>query len=392
MPLADSSRAIGAVTSLLTERIENLTSHNVTVGRPEPPSANGGLANPRLNLFLYEALFDPHLKNTALDAGQEPPLWLVLRYLVTPFDDTGESDTAGAFRVLGDGLRALQGLAHLPLTGLQPADQTALDPNPERLKVTFNESPASLLSSLMQGTDEKYRFSMTFEVRPVMIATVAPASYSLLIGIDYTGAPPGERGDGGLALSVEPTLGPMIERVAPSSFKPGDAPVRIEGQDLGLEGLEVRLGPVLLPLQRDAAGHTVFDPSAAALDGDSISAGSHPLSVVRTLATGRVRASNLSVVSLLPELTAASRVAAGSELDLRGLLLGGDADDVIVALYSDGVTVRSYDDVVDAPGAPPAQTRRRVRLGAEPVPAGSYRVLVRVNGQQARESPEVVFP
>lgn len=391
MPLADSSRAIGAVTALLTERIEALTSHNVTVGRPEPPSANGGLENPRLNLFLYEAMFDPHLRNAPLDDGQEPPLWLVLRYLVTPFDETGESDTAAAFRVLGDGLRALQAIALVPVTGLQPEDQTALDANPQRLKVTFNEAPATLLSSLMQGTDEKYRFSLAFEIRPVMIAPLAPASYALLIGVDYTAVPPAERPDGGRAIGVEPTLGPIIERVTPVSFKPGDPPALIEGQDLELEGLEVRLGPVLLPLDRDAAGRTVFDPTTALLSGDAISAGSHPLSVVRTLATGRTRASNLAVVNLLPELTAATRVQGQDELELTGLLLGGDADDAIVALYREGVTIASYDDVVDAPGTAPAQTRRRVRLGTAP-PGGTYRVLLRVNGRQARESPEVTFP
>ena len=129
MPLADSSRAIGAVTGLLTERIEALTSHNVTVGR-RSRRAPTALANPRLNLFLYEALFDPHLKNTPLGEGEEPPLWLVLRYLVTPFDDTGESDTADAFGVLGDGLRALQAVAHLPVTRLQPGPERHSSPTP----------------------------------------------------------------------------------------------------------------------------------------------------------------------------------------------------------------------------------------------------------------------
>ena len=42
MPLADSSRAIGAVTGLLAGRLELLTGDNVTIGRPEPPSTNGG--------------------------------------------------------------------------------------------------------------------------------------------------------------------------------------------------------------------------------------------------------------------------------------------------------------------------------------------------------------
>jgi hypothetical protein len=394
MPLADSSRAIGAVTTLLSDRIEGITSHNVTVGRPEPPSANGGLSNPRLNLFLYEALFDATLRNTPLDDGQDAPLWLVLRFLLTPFDSAGESDTALAFGVLGDGLRALHQVAYLPLTGLQPTDLAALDVNPERLKVTFTESPASLLTSLMQGSEDRYRFSMSFEVRPIMIAPATPASYALLVGVDYTAPPPGTRGDRGLGITVEPTLGPVIERVVPASFKPGDPAVRIEGEDLDLEGLEVRLGPVTLPLGRDAARSRVFDPTVAALAGDAISAGSHALSVARPLPGGRTRSSNLAVVDLLPELTTVAHDAAAGELALQGRLLGRAGDDVIVALYRDGVTVRAFDDVFDpdVSPAPAPQTRRRVRLGTPPIPAGTYRVLLRVNGRQARESPELVLP
>jgi hypothetical protein len=399
MALADSSRSIGAVTGLLTERLENLTTHNVTVGRPEPPAANGGMVNPRLNLFLYEAPFDPHLRNTPLDEGQEPPLWLVLRYLVTPFDEDGESDTADAFRILGDGLRALQALAYLPLAGLSPEDQTALDPNPEHLRVTFNEASAELLAKLMQGSDERYRFSMTFEVRPVMIAPVATPSYGLLVGVDYSAPPPGTREDSGLGLTIEPTLGPIVERVEPAAFKPGDPPVRVIGQDLGIEGLEVELGTVVLPLTAAPDGAPVFEPAADALTGDAISAGSHGLALAWTLPSGRRRRSNLVVVALLPELTGVTHLPADplvpedvAQLELAGNLLGGDADDVVVALYRDGVTVSAYDEVADAEGDPPPQTLRRVALSGAPLEAGDYRVVLRVNGQQARESPEVTIP
>jgi hypothetical protein len=387
MPLADSSRAIGAVTTLLATRLELLTDHNVTIGRPEPPSENGAINNPRLNLFLYEALFDSHLRNTPLDDGQPAPLWLVLKYLMTPFDEDGESDTAGAFAVLGDGLRTLHANAVLPATGLQAVDQAALDPNPQRMRVTFNEAPASLLSSLMQGTDEKYRFSVAFEVRPVMIAPAPAGDYALLIGVDYTagGAP---AANGGVALAVEPTLGPTIDRVVPTTFTPGDPPVRIEGSDLHLAGLQVQLGPATLPLVRHADGSTTFNPTTAALGGGVISAGSHGLAVARTLPNGRIRRSNLAVVNLLPRLSAAALDQ--DELDLQGRQLGTQEDDAIVALYQDGATVRLYEEVADAAG--PAQTHRRVTLPPPAPPGGTYRVLLRVNGQQARQSPEVTLP
>jgi hypothetical protein len=395
MPLADSSRAIGAVTSLLTARLENLSSHNVTVGRPEPPS-NGadGINNPRLNLFLYEAEFDPHMKNTALDDGQEPPLWLVLRYLLTPFDDHGDSDTAASFRVLGDGLRALQSLGYLPLGGLSADDLNALKPNPERLKVTFQEASLDLLSKLMQGTDERYRFSMAFEVRPVMIAPSAPPEYSLLIGVDYTAPPPGIRADEGRALFIEPSMGPVIERVEPETFKADDPPVTLIGESLGVSGLKVQLGPVELPLVLSPEGVPQFNPTQAAIDGSRISAGSHALSVFGTLPSGRKRSSNLVVVGILPDLATVRHIPAGPELELTGFHLGADRDDVQVALYKDGAVVRAFDDVKDPPGPPPpqAQSKKRVKLSAPAVPSGTYRVILRVNGLQARRSPEVVIP
>jgi hypothetical protein len=403
VPFADSSRAIGAVTQLLVDRIVGITKHNVTVGRSEPPSGSSSISNPRLNLFLFEAQFDPHLRNVALDEGQEPPLWLVLRFLITPFDDDGESDTAAAHRILGDGLRALQSVAYVPLAGLSPQDMAALKPNPEPLKISFHETSVDLLSKLMQGTDEKYRFSMAFEIRPIMIAPASPAAYSLLIGVDYTQQPAAERADLGQNLVVEPSLGPVIESVSPTDFQAGDAPVRLEGQDLEASGIKVQLGPVELPLDFDGSGRPQFNPSKAKLDGASISAGSHPLTVFRTLPGSKKRRSNMLVANLLPHLGSVVRVAPANagelpELELSGFHLGGTGDDVVVALYQSGDVLRSFDHVTDAPpsstgaAAPPAQTKRRVKLTSPPIPAGKYNVIVRVNGQQARQSPEVMLP
>ena len=79
MALADTAKAIGAVTDAISQRLGTKTGLAVTVGRPEPtlPVTSGD----RLNLFLYEIQFDASLKNVSLDEGQRPPLWLVLKYL-----------------------------------------------------------------------------------------------------------------------------------------------------------------------------------------------------------------------------------------------------------------------------------------------------------------------
>ena len=354
MPLADSSRAIGAVTGLLSERIEQITSHNVTVGRPEPPSANGGgLNNPRLNLFLYEALFDPHLKNTPLDDGQDAPLWLLLRYPLTPFDSTGQSDTTGAYSILGDGLRALNELAYAPprASSRRPRRPGS---NPERLKVTFTEAAASLLSSLMQGSQERYRFSMAFEVRPVIIAPATPASYALLVGVDYTVRRPRSAPTRAWASRSRPRSGPP----STGSRRPGSSPVTrrcgsraasstskgSRRSSAGCSSRSTGTPPGTTRTIRRPASSTATRSPPAATAGAVPHPGLRPYPLRQP---GRRRPP--------PEIAAVSHVAAQSEIDLQGLRLGGAADDVVVALYRDGATVRSYHDVVDAPGSPPAR-------------------------------------
>src|SRR5712692_7682350 len=204
MALAKTGKAIGAVTDAISERLKSSTGLHISVGRPEPPGNVG--AGGRLNLFLYEAQFDASLKNVPLDEGQCPPLWLVLKYLLTAFDDDGKtSDTIGAYENLGEGIRALQELSLLPLTpGLPAPLLKALSDNPEDLTITFDEASTDLLSKVMQGSDEKYRLSIGFQVRPVMIAAAELPSYSLLVGVDYTTVPvtPVVEGDEGKAIHI----------------------------------------------------------------------------------------------------------------------------------------------------------------------------------------------
>ena len=78
-------------------------------------------------------------------------------------------------------------------------------------------------------------------------------------------------------------------------------------------------------------------------------------------------------------------------LDLEGFLLGKESDDVFVALYQAGQTVRLFDTFAEILPAPPAQTQLRVQI-TDAVPPGNYRVILRVNTQQAQNSPEGTLP
>ena len=167
--------AIGAVTRLLQDHLIRRgfeVSHRQARGRGRQRYDDA-----KLNLFLYETAFDPQLRNLALRDGEPPPLWLVLKFLLTAFDADESSDTAAAHELLGRGMSALHELNFLRLDPLVALDvRLALENNPEPLKLTFDESSVDLLSKIMQGTDERYRLSVAFQMRPVMIVPAQPAA------------------------------------------------------------------------------------------------------------------------------------------------------------------------------------------------------------------------
>lgn len=402
MPLANSASSIGAVTEVIVDRLRARTLLDVSVGRPEP--GDDFVKAARLNLFLYEILFDANLKNVPLDEGQRPPLWLVLKYLLTAFEGDGKtSDSPAAYENLGEGIRALQEITFLPLTALSTAQLNSLGDNPEDLTITFDEASTDLLSKVMQGSDEKYRVSIAFQVRPVMIAAAELPSYSLLVGVDYTATPPDTKDpEKRIHIPVLPSLGPTITSIDPSSFELGST-VTILGTDLHLANLSVTLGPLDLPVTMQQPDRLQFVVRDDIANGATISAGSFPISVSQLLATGRRRSSNLLVGNLLPTLTTAV-IAAGSvqtvttapppagwkfaSIDLTGKLLGKTInDDSYLALFKDGATVKLFDVLTDTVLPAKPQTKRQLKMTQpDAVPAGKYQLLYRVNGQQARQS------
>lgn len=202
MALADSREAIGAVSELLKSQLTiATTASTVEIGRPEEVSSSNC---PKFNIFLYEIDFDGQLRNYPLDEGQRAPLWMVLRYLLTAFDDGKESDSSDAHKLMGEGLLALN-----EMNFIDPSS-TALADNPEPLKITFDHADSELLSKIMQGSDEKYRLSAAFQVRPIMIAPSLPPRYTLPV---KSVGPPTDEG-----VALIPSLGAKLETVDPEKF------------------------------------------------------------------------------------------------------------------------------------------------------------------------------
>jgi uncharacterized protein DUF4255 len=390
MSLADSGTAIGAVTRLLQDHLIR-RGFEVSIGKPED-AADTDSTTPKLNLFLYETAFDPHLRNVSLRDGELPPLWLVLKFLLTAFDAAESSDTAVAHDLLGRGMSAIHELNFLRLDPLvAPNVRLALENNPEPLKLTFDESNLDVLSKIMQGNDERYRLSVAFQIRPVMIVPGSLPRSSLLVGVDYTTTPETIIGRDGVQIDVIPSLAAQLDRVEPARFEAG-ATLTIYGDDISGTDMEVVLGDVTLTVVERHVDRLVAtvegSPGTPIASGTTLSAGEMPLVVRRRLSPTRTRSSNLLAARLLPTVTGASMVA--GTLQLQGVLLGTDADDVVVIFYrpSDGATVHLFDTVTTAAD----QKTLGVPGAGSAVPAGTYRVILRVNNQQAKSSPAVTAP
>jgi hypothetical protein len=228
-------------------------------------------------------------------------------------------------------------------------------------------------------------------MRPVMIVPASLPRSSLLVGVDYTTAPETIIGRKGVQIDAIPSLGARLSRVEPDRFETG-ASLTVFGDDISSTAMEVVLGNVVLTVVERFLDRLVVaaegNPGTPIASGTTLSAGEMPLVVRRRLSPTRTRSSNLLAVRLLPTLTGATLV--GSDLQLQGVLLGDDTDDVIVVFYRplDGATVRMFDAVTTTAN----QQTLTVPGATTGVPAGTYQVILRVNNQQAKASPSVTVP
>lgn len=374
MALVHTQNAIGAVGELLVSQLASRTNANsVDVGRPEAAIASVG---PKFNIFLYEVEIDGHLREHALDAGQPPPIWLVLHYLLTAVDDSNETDSTKAHRLVGEGMLALQELNFLRSTANELVD------NPESLKITFEQADTELLSQIIQGADEHYRLSVAFQVRPVMVAPSEPPSYAPLV---LTVGPPGDEG-----VAVIPSIGPCLSRIEPEQFVAGDQ-LRIRGDGLTGALQFICFGDVCYGVTGVSNG----DLLTVVPSDTELSPGSHLITAVRETSDGRRSTSNGVVGLMLPEASAATVGAVGvdsdgnpiRELRVTGAHLGNAEDAIFMAFYKDGDTAL----MAEASGvATQDLLTAQIPLGMPP--PGLYNIIVRANGAQSILAPEVMWP
>jgi hypothetical protein len=379
MSLAASSEAIGAVSDLLKVQIASWTGINaVAVGRPEDAS-KAAAAGGSFNLFLYRVSIDGNLRNRPLDAGQAPPIWLVLHYLLTAFDGQ-DSDSIAAHKLLSRGMLALNSMS---VIRPNPTN-AALFSNPDPLRITFDEADVEMLSKIMQGSEEKYRISTAFQVRPVMLAPMNEApSYALPVKTIGKPLPPPQMYEGVTAL---PSMGPQIHAIEPERFSAGQ-PFVLTGDDLaGYD--QIMVGASSYPATGTAdGGLTATIPLV-----DTIAAGIYPVCVARTLPDGHTLSSNAVAGQLLPRVNTVNLAGpltpvAGKlsgQFVVHGTQLGGPSSAIYAALYRQGKS-----QLLLEPLAGGSDTTLTFAVSdAQALPADpNYRVILRVNGVQALDAP-----
>jgi hypothetical protein len=398
MTLRNTGLAVGAVSRFLVTQLNNALSTIgpyfplASVERPQTVPASGNTTNARLNLFLYEVEIDGAMRNIPFPPGANAPLWLVLRYLLTAFDLNGESDTAESHDVLGMGLQVLFGLNDV-LSSATASANNALADNPETLKLTFDQGTPDLLSRLMQGPDDKYRCSIAFQIRPVLVGLPeTPSSGLQLVGVDYnTGK---KIGFEGVQLAVLPSLGPQLSGASPDSVELGDT-LTLTGNAFNAPGITVQFGAATLtPSMQQPTQLAVI---VAPLDPTLMSAGSVAVTVTQTLPSGVALGSNPVGVSLRPTVSgitlgtftavSATNPNVFGTVTYAGHLLGTAHDYVEFGLVQNGVTVLLVDSNDPTFALPADQSAQRFAISqTQAVPPGVYIAVVRVNGQQARQA------
>ena len=400
MALIDTGTAIGSVSRLLKNVLTNALSTAsptpmVSISRPEPGTSGVVPQGARLNLFLYEVQLDASLRNVPLTPGRQTPLWLVLRYLLTAFDQGGDSDTDGAHDILGLSMQALLGMNESGVLEQLNGNKPLID-NPEPLKVTFDDGTPDLLSRLMQGPDDRYRASVPFQIRPILVATSDPPSSMQLVGVNYlTDTVIGQAGVKNILL---PSLGPFIQSVTPPQVQPGDV-LTITGTGLGAAQLAVQFGAVQLPVTMQQSGTLQCVVGGVALDPTKISAGSQPVSVAETI-SGKVLLSNSLSTALIPVVSSVTPVGLQSvsgpnsnvyaAIKLTGKFLGGPNDYVELGLLNSSGVARLVDRVDSSFAAPGDQSAQQVlMLSGEAIPPGIYTAVYRVNGAQSKQAFQI---
>lgn len=330
---------------------------------------------PRLNLFLYQLSHNPFLRNqeipgTGGNGYGFPPLALDLRYMLTCYPVT-EADDLTSHLVLGDAMRVLHDTPMITEALIRTRGARAGDPildgslqgEYERIKLTVHTPELEELTKVWSALQSPYRLSVSLVVSVIQIESNRDRTYP---------APVLER-----KIYPVPFQAPSITAIRPERAGVGQT-ITISGENLGGSDVTLKIGEVSIPVT-PATGSEI---QVAIPDDPALEPGATSVRVVVGASEFPHSGfqSNRAVFLLVPRITAAS--LSGGDLTIDGLRLFSDSLPCRVVL---GSTVYTPDQFTTA-----TQTQIQFPVGA--IPAGTYRVRVRVGSAESLETTTVIIP
>jgi hypothetical protein len=250
------ARAIEAVTKTLLQVIDDAVNTGpqafpggVKVVAKPPHEMETDVEPLQVNLFLYRTEIASGLRNEDppdLRPGEtaNPPLPLVLHYLITPYVQGGKD--LDAHRLLGLASRAVHEQAVLSQTLLNDSSGTFSDVSTQldRIRITWQQLLESDIYSLWSAFQTPYRLSAAFEARVVLIDGRQPPRNP--VPVLMRGA-----GDEGPVVRVGvaapfPALDSAIPQNDQLAARVGES-VHLHGVNLSAQTVEARLSHPLLP-------------------------------------------------------------------------------------------------------------------------------------------------
>lgn len=249
--------AIAAITDtlrrLITMGVQNVGGAQVVTKPPNEVSSGG--PDKLVNLFLFQTDVDGSLRNEDqldLVPGEtgDPPLPLVLHYLITPFVRGGNEIIA--HQLLGGAIRALHQypvLGRAELSGATVSSDVAQQP--DRIRISWRPLGEKDIHSLWSAFQTPYRMSVAFEVRPVLIDSTRPPRTPVPV------ITRGRHDEGPTAHANVTSLFPELVTAVPANKQTAarsGEPVVLHGSSLDAQTVEVRLShplvadPITLPV------------------------------------------------------------------------------------------------------------------------------------------------
>ena len=433
-------QAVGGVSAslqaLLRDRMDlpqGTTRADLQVTISSPPGDDDQAAEaPRVNLFLYRVTENGALKNQIIPgqghpgAYGQPPLSLVLHYLVTAYgatDDNGVLNETRAHFLLGSAMRVLHDhpVVNEALVTIQPPiGQTILHQSLrgefERVKLCFDPVSLDDLSKVWTALTRPYRLSAAYTVSVVQIESRKVATLAAPVQTRRVHVIVSRRPNIGLVYRTPLSPGEVIGDLRAHVLQD----LTIEGQNFRAARTWVKLGTLepigVEPISDDRIRIVIPDDEYPA-DADHPLPRSIPLAdrlrpgpqtvEVQSLRPSEVvqggldhgvvvlddrrQASNQGVFMLTPEVTGVNPPTGGVAIVLtvtgRRLYRPPVKSVVLVGDVSIPVQEPGPGD----PWAAPTDTSVQVSLGAlalttPPTPPGAYAVRAMVNGSQSMET------